>query len=421
MKLRVSVLLSVFLLVLCGADSHGQQGKVYENRKFSPLVGTVQLYPNLSRGDQEMSEPIISIDQSTELLLQFDMLTEEYDNLQARIIHCNADWTKSAFNDIEFLYDYNSFNILDFDYSENTLQLYVNYWMRMPKVKRSGNYVVEVYYDRKPDQVLLSRRFVVFEQMVGINTSMRVASNVQYRQSNQQIDFSLNYSAMNVTNPLREIKVVLRQNQRWDNAIFNLQPTRVDQVSSQLEYRHFNSENNFRGGNEFRFFDLRVYNFRGVNVARIDKGDQGIDAFLVPTKSRGTEVYAQTRDQNGTFFIMTNETGASYLEADYIRAHFELKATALSEKVYVLGAFNDWRIDESSCMTYNAQTESYQGSAYLKQGFYDYIYWVDGDNPYRLEGSFYQTENDYDILVYYRGFTDLADRVVGYSSFNSAP
>ncbi|MCV9388704.1 type IX secretion system plug protein [Reichenbachiella ulvae] len=412
----------VFVACFMAGSATAQDSQVYQNQKFDQAVGTVQLYPLVNTGDQEMRAPIITLDQTTELLLQFDMLTEEYDILQAKIIHCNSDWTKSVLNDIEFLYDYNTFDIRDFEYSENTRQLYVNYWMKMPRVKLSGNYVVQVYREGRPDDVILTRRFIVYEQNISINPGYRASTSVRFRQSNQQIDFAINYTAMDVTNPMREFKVVLRQNNRWDNAIFDLQPTSDNRANSTLEYRHFNAENNFKGGNEFRFFDIRVYNFRGINVSRIDKDNKRIDAYLATSESRGNSVYSQSRqDMNGSFFIMTNETGASYLEADYIHVHFDLKTSQVPQEVYAIGAFNDWAKNESSRLTYNPQAQSYQGVALLKQGYYDYMYWVDGDDPYLFENSFYQTENEYDILVYYRGFTDLADRVVGFASFKSVP
>ncbi|PIB33938.1 hypothetical protein BFP72_00065 [Reichenbachiella sp. 5M10] len=412
------------LMILCvvlGMNSYAQaqSDKLYQNEVFHEDVGVVQLYPVLQVGNEEMEEPIIPIGQTTSLLLKFDMLTEEYDNLQAKIVHCNADWTQSALNDIEFLYDYNAFDLRDFDYSVNTLTLYVNYWMVMPKVKRSGNYAVVVYRDNRPNEVLFTRRFVVFEQLVGLTPTLRSSTTVRYRLNNQQIDFAMNYSSISTNNPMGEFKVVLRQNNRWDNAIVGLQPTSVNRASNTLEYRHFNAENNFKGGNEFRFFDIRVFNFRGMNVANIRKDPRGIDAYLVTDKSRTNAVYSQVRDMNGTFFIGTNESGASYLESDYIRVHFDLKTSPVQEDVYVIGAFNNWKKDKGSILKYNSQTQSYQAEVLLKQGVYDYMYWVDGPNPYLFEGSYYQTQNDYDILVYYRGFTDLADRVVGYASFAS--
>ncbi|MBU2915159.1 type IX secretion system plug protein domain-containing protein [Reichenbachiella agariperforans] len=397
---------------------HGaaQNGEVYENKKYDKAVGVVQLYPILNVGNQEMQPPIVHLQQTTELMLQFDMLTEEYDNLQAKIIHCNADWTQSVLNDIEFLYDYNTFDLRDFDYSENTLQLYVNYWMKMPKVKVSGNYIVQVYHDSRPDEVVLTRRFIVYEQLVNLDPGLRSSTSVRYRQTNQQIDFALSYPSLQVNNPMSDFKIVLLQNHRWDNAVQGLLPTSINQAASKLEYRHFNAENNFRGGNEFRFFDIRVYNFRGMNVGRVDKGARSIDAYVMRDKSRNQSVYSHSMDMNGSFYITTNEAAASYLQADYINVHFDLAVQKIPEDIYVIGAFNNWRKDQFSRLTYNAQSQSYQAETLLKQGFYDYMYWVDGENPYRFEGSFYQTQNDYEIIVYYRGFTDLADRVVGYTS-----
>ncbi|UXP33789.1 DUF5103 domain-containing protein [Reichenbachiella agarivorans] len=411
--------LIMLCFVMCCQHVRAQSGKVYENQKFHDQVGVVQLYPVLNVGNEEMETPIIPIGQTTDLMLRFDMLTVEYENLQAKIIHCNADWTQSVLNDMEFMYDYNVFDIRDYEYSINTVELYVNYWMTLPKVKRSGNYIIQVYRDSRPDKVLFNRRFVVFEQGVNIQPKMRSSTSVQYRVNNQQIDFEIAYSGLQVNNPMAEFKVVLRQNNRWDNAIVNLRPTNVNRAASKLEYRHFNSENNFKGGNEFRFFDIRVHTFRGMNVAAVKNEEKRLDAFLVRDKIRSQAVYSQVRDMNGAFFIATNESGARYLEADYIHVHFDLISPETNDEVYVIGAFNDWRKDDKSRMIYNRQTLSYQASALLKQGFYDYMYWVDSDNPYWFENSYYQTENKYEIIVYYRGFTDLADKVVGYTSFTS--
>jgi len=51
----------------------------------------------------------------------------------------------------------------------------------------------------------------------------------------------------------------------------------------------------------------------------------------------------------------------------------------------------------------------------LKQGFYNYEYWGDSpDDPNQIEGDHFQTENMYEVLVYYRPFQPMADLLVGY-------
>jgi len=312
------------------------------------------------------------------------------------------------------------FDIRDYDYSFNTKTLYVHYWMELPKVKVSGNYVVIVYADNDPTKVILTRRFVVFENLVGLTPNVRAPKSPKYRLTHQQIDFFLSYSGLKISNPYTEFKVILRQNSRWDNAIVNLSPTNVNTSTKRLEYRPYNSENNFKGNNEFRNFDARLSSFRGMNVSKIEKTPIQTDLYVKVDESRANKAYGHLGDMNGTYFIGTNEINAGYLESDYFNVHFRLSVKEPTlNKVYVIGAFNDWTKDEASLMKFNAQDNIYQTTIRLKQGVYNYIYWVDGVNPEIFENSFYQTENNYDILVYYRGFTDQADRVIGYTSFLS--
>ena len=52
----------------------------------------------------------------------------------------------------------------------------------------------------------------------------------------------------------------------------------------------------------------------------------------------------------------------------------------------------------------------------LKQGFYNYTYWTTPPEPdgNQVEGNYFQTENLYEVLVYYRAFQPNADLLIGY-------
>ena len=60
---------------------------------------------------------------------------------------------------------------------------------------------------------------------------------------------------------------------------------------------------------------------------------------------------------------------------------------------------------------------------FLKQGYYNYTYIaVDKNNPLQrrdLEGDYWETENSYTILMYYKSFTDRADQLIGIGKINS--
>jgi len=73
-------------------------------------------------------------------------------------------------------------------------------------------------------------------------------------------------------------------------------------------------------------------------------------------------------------------------------------------------------------MFYNDSLEHYEAHLLLKQGVFNYAYsarkignpalnWEDTD------GSHYETENSYTILLYYKGFNDNTESLVGVKSF----
>lgn len=415
---RLPILFCLIGLVLATKLS-AQNKAVYTDRVFQPFIKTARLYPAFNTVDQDLQAPVVSLTSNPGLILEFDALLEDYEQFQAKIIHCNADWTQSMLSDIEILREYNAFNLDDFEYSENTKTLYVHYLFQVPPTKISGNFILMVYQNNDPEDILLTKRFVVFEDRVNIQSDIRLSTGVSQRNFNHQIEFSLNYSGLKVSNPHADIYVVVRQNQRWDNAIYGLRPTllRIDQ--SYMEYRHFNQENNFQAGNEFRFFDLRTYLFRGQKIAHINSDANPMVASVLTDHSRANDVYSEFKDLNGQYFIETREPQAGYLESDYFDVQFELSSPIRQNSpVYVIGAFNDWARNSTNRMAYNPNTQMYTCNLLLKQGVYSYAYYVE-DDPYYYEGSFYQTRNDYDILVYYRPLGAFTERVIGYSSFSA--
>ena len=393
--------------------------EAYEDNNYKSFIKTVQLYPNNSQADREMQTPIISLQSRGGMMLEFDALLEDYLFLQARLVHCNADWKPSRLSDFQFLSEFNAFDLNQFEYSVNTKTLFVHYVFEVPLTKVSGNYALVVYQNNDVEDVVLTKRFVVYEHSISISPTVRLSSGVSARNFNQQVEFNLKYNQLNVSNPLTDFHVVVRQNQRWDNAIIGLKPTLVRRDQKYLEYHHFTMENNFKGGNEFRFFDLRTYNFRGQNVAHINKESNPMTATLRLSDNRSKQVYSQFRDLNGQYFVESREPQADILEADYINTTFQLNSTReIGGNVYVIGTFNDWKQNESSRLTYDEARQLYTTAIPLKQGVYSYMFWAEND-PYYFEGSFFQTENQYEILVYFRAPGFFADRVVGYQAFYS--
>lgn len=414
-----------FLIILTFRSSLAKNAtkanRVTYEEKSVPLVGSIRLYPEQSTYDEKTLAPFLSLQQTEKLVLEFDIFSYDAENYSVRLIHCNANWERSSLREMEYLDQYNEFSINEFDYSFNTLVDYVHYTFELPKVKVSGNYILEVFPEGDEKKTLFSRRFIVFEEQVGIYNKIEHSSNITTRRQIQKLKLEIDYSSLHATKPDSQIKIILRQNQRWDNAIVNLKPSFINEHQKRLEYNYYNSETDFKGGNEFRFFDLRSLNFPGQNVAKILKKNNTPEAHLFMNKTRANEVYRNYEDINGQYVINNIDKTNSELESEYVNVLFTLKAEEeLHDDVYILGALNDWQVSNKNKMSYDRERKLYKGQLNLKQGWYNYIYWVDNpEKSYFFENSYFETENQYEIIVYFRSPKEKADRVVGYKSFTA--
>ena len=393
---------------------------VYEDR-----IRTVMLYPAASDLDNPaaaaLQPPVLPIEQGTPLVLEFDELGEGNRPFRAKLYHCNADWTVSLLTDINFLTDYNDFLLTGYQLSANTKTPYTHYRMEVPKVKLPGNYVLMVYREGNVKDLVLTRRMLIYDNTVDVRAKITYSTGIGERNTHQQVEFAVQYKDYQIANPLEEVKVVLRQNYRPDNVITGLKPMNVRPGEKLLEYNNFNLENNFLAGNEFRFFDTRSIRFLGMNVAKVNAGPgpNRSEVLLANDRSRNREAYTRSDDFNGGFVIDHHETRQGSTEADYVATAFTLKAPETDGEVYVNGKFNDWRLDERNRMTYSTELGQYTASILLKQGIYNYNYAVvragseRRDETY-FEGSLFDTENTYEIIVYYRPLGSRADLVVGY-------
>ncbi len=392
---------------------------IFQDYRYESNILSDILYPNRGFVQDVVQSSVIAFNGETRLILEFDELHADYLDYNVKIIHCNANWTKSTLPDLEFTEGYNQYPIRTFDYSQSTLIPYTHYTFEVPPVKLPGNYLLLVYRGTNQSDLILTKRFVVFDSRVQISPKIAVLTGATGRFQNHQIEFQINYDGLELMNPYTDINVIIRQNQRWDNAITGLKPTQVREDRALLHYRHFTGENTFRSLNEFRIADLRSTTFKGQHIAQIAKGSDSIAAHLAIDRPRTTEVYSQYSDLNGGYIIENNDPGADYLEEDYITTYFYLNHRQISNPIYIVGAFNNWQ--KENRMVFNNERQMYTTSLILKQGFYNYLYYVEnGDpDPYFLEGSFFEAENDYDIIVYYRDPRTFSDLAIGYVSFNS--
>ncbi len=381
------------------------------DRTYEPQIRTVQLYPT----GNPMQPAVTSFGQWN-LMLAFDDLRSDRDTYLARIEHCNFDWTKSGLQDLDYMTEYNEFPINNYETSIDTHIPYGHYWFNLPAVKLSGNYVLVVYRSGDRDDIVLSRRFMVYETKVSFKRDSNLIGPSNMADLNQQINFTINHSNLYIPNPMLDVHVNMRQNQRWDNMAVNMHPTFVHDIEKELDYRYFDDANMFKAGNEFRFFDLRSLNYPGRYVARVNKAVKPFEVYIDRDKSRNGFPYAIYLDQNGGYSI-DNYDYRQLPYTNYAYVNFSLSSPQLrNTDVFVTGAFNAWNMNQESKMRYDSAIASYTARILLKQGLYDYQYVTKSASvpPYYFEGTNYQTENFYEVFVYYRALRPNADLLVGY-------
>lgn len=409
----------IFLLVLFSLRVCGQSSIKLINKVYDPFIKTVQVHPKGINSNDQLISPVVAKGQP--LILEFDELFNDAYTYQVKYIRCEADWTQSSLSDLQFLNTYNEFTINQYDYSFNTLTPYVHYKAVLPGPKLSGNYVLVVYADGDKDDVIITHRFMVFDNLVNFTDEYGFSRLNQASRFNQQLQFEVNYHGIEIQNPSDQVSVAILQNQRWDNAKFDLKPTFIREGEKKLEYRYFTEETTFPGGNEFRFFDIRSLKYFGENVKTVHFEKDKIFGWVEEDKSRAEQVYTgEQMDLNGKYVIDNIEDKDPLIENDYAKISFTLNADKINGKVYIAGELTNWELNKDTEMVYDPESYSYKGSLILKQGWYNYQYIVKSNtlSANYFEGNWSATKNQYEIIVYYRPFELGSDLIIGYLSLN---
>jgi hypothetical protein len=427
MKLAINVITYAVLIqvsinsALCQEPYADDHGKVRE-MVLDQSLKTVQFY----REGWPMSYPVVRLTEDLPLVLEFDDLSEDQPTFMYRFIHCNADWTPSDLSQQEYLEGYPENEIRDATPSFNTYTSYLHYRLQVPnediRMLLSGNYLLLVYRDRNPDDVVFTKRFMVTEGRVNIEATAHIPVLNRYRGCCQEVDFTVNHSGVTIDDPFSETRAVIYQNGLWDLGIDALQPYMVN--PGQLVY-DYQDENIFPGGNEFRFFDTKNRRIPTYYVERIDFVDPYFHFELKPDKPQSPLNYFSREDINGRFAVEAEGSHDPGVDADYAFVHFRLDIPLpLDGALYITGALTNWQFDDLSRMEYNNQEQAYMKSLLLKQGVYNYRYlflpaFSQQFDLSEIEGSHYETGNEYLILFYHRPPGARYDRLLGHQVVHS--
>ncbi|QOD62455.1 DUF5103 domain-containing protein [Polaribacter haliotis] len=374
-------------------------------------IKTIQLRP-LQENNFSAIVPL-----GTVLELSFDDLDADSKSYQYKIEHMTHDWQKSRLLSSQYINGFDQNTIIDVTNSFNTLQNYTHYSVQIPNtnsvITKSGNYLLSVLDTY--DDVVFTRRFVLYENLATVGVSVARSRNTKTLNTQQTVQFSVNHPDIRINNPSQEINVAIVKNNNWNETITDLQPTFFK--PNQLLYTYTN-KTNFWGGNEYLNFDSKVIRSRSVNIVKITN-DNLFNLYIYLFTFNPFREYTYNPDINGQFVIRTLEANDPRTEADYAVMHFILEAEVpfKDKEIYVYGAFNNFEISEENKMYYNKESQTYNASILMKQGFYNYTFATFGKdnfvNTNEINGTFFETENVYNVLVYYKPFGSLYDRVIG--------
>ncbi len=449
----------LFLITILHFSLLGQKYEFeFHNRVYDKEIQSVEVLLN----DVPTLFPIMKLKGGDFITLHFDDLLNEERLLFYRIIHCDKDWQPSTLRENEYLAGFNDERLRNYEYSENTRSQYIHYWKKFPnedtQFRVSGNYLL-VIYEEDISYPLLSQRFLVMESQVGVEVTSIFPADIDNIRFKQEMQVNVNYENFPMRNALEEVSIVMLQNENWDNYVTS-KPTIFS--GNNLRFNRLRTFE-FWGLAEYRQFDTRRLMVIGRGVQFVDRQRDKIFATLYQEESRARKVHLAEFDFNGRFYfenfervggrdlnnllnlasfdavnpaeiaqtrsaarnIASNARDRNY-RSEYVNVTFKLDAGINLERgsnIYVLGGINSFEPREEYRMKYDAQSDMYTTTVLLKQGFYNYFYGIvdsEGNIDYRaLEGSWNETENDYEVIVYYRGIGDIYDRIIGFTTYNT--
>ncbi|MBU2927538.1 DUF5103 domain-containing protein [Winogradskyella psychrotolerans] len=382
------------------------------------FIKTITFKSNTTEGQL----PVLSIGES--LSLEFDALTGDEEDFYYVIEHFNFDWTPSNLVKSEYLSGLDNQRILDYENSFNTYQIYSHYNLTIPNTQtrgllKSGNYMISIYDDY--DELMFSRKFMVYEDGANVGISIKRSRDVKVIAEKQSVDLVITTNGTNLNNPLETIKTVIIQNNNLNTAITNLKPQYT--LGNELIYR-YDTESAFWGGNEYLFFENKDVRAANVGVQFIELKDL-YHNYLYTNIVRKDRPYTYNPDINGNFLVTAIDRDNPDIEADYVIVHFSLQQDELKDKnIHIYGNFNYFTIEPLTQMVYIPESKRYETTMLMKQGFYNYKFVAVDKKTGEIDegaisGNFWQTENNYKVLVYYRDLGARYDRLIGFGEASS--
>ncbi|MEP7165630.1 MAG: DUF5103 domain-containing protein [Ferruginibacter sp.] len=392
---------------------------------YKPYIQTAQLY---MYGNQQ-GLPVYTLNSSDRLELEFDDMEGRVKSYYYSFVLCDYNWREVDLSPFDYIKGFTQNRITTYRYSSIALTHYTHYQAFLPDRNslptRSGNYLLKVYLDGDTSRLVFTKQMLVLDQKAGVSGTVVQPFSPQISNTHQKIKMSVNIGGLtNAFSAAQQVKVVVLQNNRWDIAQRDIAPTFVR--GSMLEY---STEDRaiFPAGKEWRWLDLRSFSLLSDRVDSAQRKKDQTSLFLKTDIDRTPHRYVYFPDYDGMYNIVTYESINPFWQGDYATVYFSLATPGGSpysgRNIYLAGSITGYELSDKWKMNFNEEMHRYETTAYLKQGYYNYTYIsVDERDPSKraeLEGNYWETENTYTILVYYKSFTDRTDQLIGVGSINS--
>ena len=372
-----------------------------------------------------VAREVLVLDDMQPIQISFDEMSHD-----VHFYTYSVEMLNSSLLSGEYLKGFTTRDITDFEHSMNTSREYTHYWFEFPnedmQLTKSGQYRLTIYEDGNPDNKVAEVDFCVVEPMVKIDTRVRANTDIEFNGRYQQVDIDVDFGSTEYRVQSTEIRVVVTQNNRMDNAVTLTQPTFVE--PNRLRYIN-NKALIFEGGNEYHHFDAFSCFYAGTGIDRVVHEMGDYHAILFADEIT-TGQYIHQYDSDGRFVVNAERTSDADTEAEYMWVYWTLPADKpwFDGALYVGGEIFGNEMSLRNRMQYDNEAMVYWLTALVKQGGYDYQYWfvpksqeprAKSQQPQittttqRVDGSYWQTENEYAVYVYWRPFGSRYDRLVG--------
>jgi len=415
-KFLLRNLLLIFIFASATAQAQGIQTEIippYNIKTVSFVQNGSNVVPIFELGDT--------------FTFQFDDLFANEANYYFEVIHCDYNWKPTDIPKTDYVTGFDNQRITDYSNSFNTLQVYSHYLLSFPnqfttQLRISGNYMLRILNEDR--EVVFSRKFILYENHSTVAAQVKRSRDVTNIDYKQNLDFSIVSNDIVFQTPTQNVKVVLLQNGNFDTAIKNVPPQYT--IGNQLVYK-YNKETQFWGGNEFLYFENKDIRAASNNVGKVGANNDIYNSYLYTNQARANQIYTVYQDVNGNFVVKNINASNNEIEADYAWVYFTLSAPTFrstNKDIYITGMFNNYSLSPEYKMEYNTEKAIFEKAVMIKQGFTNFQYTIADkkgviDYENAIDGNFYQTENEYTILVYYKESTDRYQRVIGKGNANS--